>query len=157
MLIRRTAPLRTVVRMDITSRQVELVETSAETIDPLLEGFAAAFYARLFTEHPGLRPMFTADPGSQAKKLAAELRRIVSALRDPDRFTRQVRTLGERHRAYGVVPAHYEAVGAVLIATFVDVLGPAFTPELQEAWTVAYGAVAALMIEASAVTEPALA
>ena len=142
--------------MDITPRQIELVETSAATIDPLLDGFAAAFYARLFTEHPGLRPMFTTDPGGQASKLAAELRRIVSALRDPDRFRRQVRTLGERHRAYGVEPHHYDVVGAVIIATFIDLLGPAFTPELQEAWTVAYGQIAALMIEASAMAEPAL-
>ena len=156
MLIRSRGALGTVVRMEITPRQIELVETSATAIDPLLEGFAAAFYARLFTEHPEVRPMFATDPGAQAGKLATELRRIVSALRDPERFSRQVRTLGDRHRRYGVVPHHYDVVGAVLIATFIDVLGPAFTPELQDAWTAAYGEIAALMIEASELAEPAL-
>ncbi len=127
--------------MEITQQQIELVESSAAAVDPVLEGFAAAFYARLFSQHPGLRPMFLEDPGAQATKLAAELRRIVSALRDPERFARQVRTLGERHLRYGVVASHYDVVGWVLIATFADVLGPAFTPELEAAWTVAYAQV----------------
>lgn len=143
--------------MEITERQIELVETSAAALDPLLDGFAAAFYARLFTRHPGVRPMFVGDPDVQAKKLATELRRIVSALRDPERFARQVRALGERHRRYGAVAGHYEAVGAVLIDTFTDVLGPQFTPELRAAWTAAYTHVAAQMLEAGQPAgEPAL-
>lgn len=141
--------------MEITPRQVDLVESSAEALDPLLEGFAAAFYARLFTQYPGLRPMFTSDTGAQSGRLAAELRRIVSALRDPERFARQVRTLGSRHRTYGVVPAHYDVVGAVLIETFQDQLGDTFTPELQAAWTVAYAHIAAQMVAASAEPVPA--
>lgn len=143
--------------MEITQQQIELVETSAATVDPVLEGFAAAFYARLFSQHPEVRPMFQADPGAQAAKLATELRRIVSALRDPERFARQVRTLGERHLRYGVEASHYDVVGSVLIATFVDVLGPAFTPELEAAWTAAYGQVAATMLEASEAAAAAVA
>ena len=135
--------------MEITQQQIELVESSAAAVDPVLEGFAAAFYARLFSQHPEVRPMFQADPGAQAAKLATELRRIVSALRDPERFARQVRTLGERHLRYGVEASHYDVVGSVLIATFLDVLGPDFTPELEAAWTAAYGHVAATMLEAS--------
>ena len=146
---------RTVGGMEITPRQVDLVQSSAEALDPLLEGFAAAFYARLFSQHPGLRPMFLSETGVQSGRLAAELRRIVSALRDPERFARQVRTLGSRHQANGVVPAHYDVVGAVLIETFRDQLGDAFSPELQAAWTVAYAHVAALMVAASAEPVPA--
>ncbi len=40
------------------------------------------------------------------------------------------------------------AAGAVLLATFADQLGDAFTPELHDAWAAAYGTIAALMIEA---------
>ncbi len=139
----------TIGRMDITPRQVELVEQSAAAVDDILDDFAAAFYARLFTEHPSVRHMFHDDPGVQAAKLATELRRIVSALRDPDRFARQVRTLGERHGRYGVQAGHYDVVGATLLATFADSLGDAFTPELREAWGAAYGLVASLMMRAS--------
>jgi hemoglobin-like flavoprotein len=44
-------------------------------------------------------------------------------------------------------PAHYPAVGAVLLATVVDQLGDAFTPELHDAWAAAYDTIAASMIE----------
>ena len=146
--MRPVAPVGTVVRMTITARQIELVRTSAAAVDAALEPFAAAFYRRLFTEHPAVRPLFPEDTAEQAAKLAAELRRIVGALESPARFERQVRTLGERHVRYGAEPPHYEAVGQVLLATFADQLGEAFTPELHDAWAAAYGTIAALMIDA---------
>jgi hemoglobin-like flavoprotein len=133
----------------------DLVQSSAEALDPHLDGFAAAFYARLFAQHPGVRQMFHVDPGVQFARLATELRRIVSALRDPDRFVRQVRTLGRRHHGYGVVPAHYDVVGAVLVETFEDQLGAAFTADLRAAWTVAYAHIAAQMVAAGAEPVPA--
>jgi nitric oxide dioxygenase len=134
--------------MTITPRQIDLVQESAAAVDHILEPFTAAFYGQLFQEYPSLRPMFTADPAEQASKVAAELRRIVGALLEPERFSKQVRSLGARHHAYGAQPAHYTAMGGVLLATFVDQLGDAFTPELHDAWAAAYGTIAALMIEA---------
>jgi len=134
--------------MTITPAQIDLVQQSAAAVDPVLEPFAVAFYDRLFREHPAVRPMFPTDPEVQATKLAGELRRIVGALLAPERFAKQVRSLGARHQAYGAQPAHYAAVGSVLLATFADQLGDAFTPELHDAWAAAYGTIAALMIEA---------
>ena len=46
---------------------------------------------------------------------------------------------------YGVVPAHYDLVGDMLIKTLKDALGPDFTPEVQKAWTDVYGIVSATM------------
>ena len=134
--------------MTITRAQVDLVQQSAAAVDHVLEPFTAAFYDRLFREHPALRPMFPADPAEQAAKVAAELRRIVGALLEPERFTKQVRSLGARHHGYGAQPAHYAAMGVALLATFADQLGDAFTPELHDAWAAAFGTIAALMIEA---------
>jgi len=136
--------------MPITSRQVDLVCDSAAAVDGILEDFAAAFYARLFRVRPDFQHMFSTDPEVQARKLAIELRRIVSALRDPDRFQRQVRTLGARHGQYGVEAEHYDATGQVLLDTFEQELGAAFTPELHDAWAAAWGAIAAVMLDASA-------
>jgi hemoglobin-like flavoprotein len=134
--------------MTITERQIDLVRSSAAAVDAALEPFAAAFYTKLFARHPDVRPLFPEDTREQADKLAAELRRIVAALQAPARFEKQVRTLGERHVRYGAEPAHYDAVGAVLLETFADQLGERFTPELREAWAAAYFTIAALMIEA---------
>jgi hemoglobin-like flavoprotein len=136
--------------MPITSRQVDLVCDSAAAVDDILEDFAAAFYTRLFRVRPDFQPMFSTDPVVQAGKLAMELRRIVSALRDPVRFQRQVRTLGARHGQYGVEAEHYEATGQVLLETFEQELGAVFTPELHDAWAAAWGTIAAVMLEAGA-------
>jgi hemoglobin-like flavoprotein len=134
--------------MTITERQVDLVRNSAAAIDGVLEDFTATFYARLFELHPALRPLFSSRPEEQAAKVATELRRIISALEDPARFERQVRTLGGRHAQYGAEPEHYQAMGVVLLSTFHDVLGEAFTQELHDAWAAAWTTIAALMIEA---------
>ena len=135
--------------MPITSHQVDLVCDSAAAVDDILEDFAAAFYTRLFRERPDFQPMFSTDPAVQASKLAIELRRIVSALRDPIRFQRQVRTLGARHGQYGVKAEHYDATGQVLLDTFEQELGEAFTPELHDAWAAAWLTIAAVMLAAS--------
>ena len=136
--------------MTITPRQVDLVCESAAAVDVILEPFAAAFYTRLFERRPDIRRLFTSDPQVQAQKLAAEPRRIVSALRDPDRFRRQVRTLGARRARYGAEAEHYDAVGAVLLDTFHAELGAAFTAQLHDAWAAAWATIAADMLAASA-------
>jgi hemoglobin-like flavoprotein len=91
--------------MTITPRQIDLVQESAAAVDHVLEPFAAAFYDRLFRDHPAVRPMFPTDTAVEATKLPAELRRIVGALLAPERFATQVRKLGARHQAYGAQPA----------------------------------------------------
>ena len=66
-----------------------------------------------------------------------------------------MRTLGRRHRGDGVVPAHDDVVGAVLVGTSEDQLGAAFTAELRAARTVPYAHVAAQMVTAGAEPVPA--
>ena len=53
--------------------------------------------------------------------------------------------LGERHVAYGVLREHYAPAGAVLLAALEEVLGAAFTTELRDAWSDAYGLISAIM------------
>jgi hemoglobin-like flavoprotein len=135
--------------MPITPRQVDLVSESAAAVDDILEPFTATFYARLFELRPDIQQLFSSDPAVQAGKVAAELRRIVAALHHPARFQRQVRTLGARHAEYGAEAEHYEAMGQVLLATFHQELGEAFTPELHDAWAAAWDTIAAVMLDAS--------
>jgi hemoglobin-like flavoprotein len=55
--------------------------------------------------------------------------------------------LGTRHVKYGTLPQHYPIVGSVLLKTFAQILGNAWTPEVRQAWVDAYGAVTKLMLE----------
>jgi hypothetical protein len=58
--------------------------------------------------------------------------------------------LGRRHEDYGVKPEHHEPVGAALLWTLEQGLGPDFTPPVKEAWTGAYLLLAGVMQDAAA-------
>jgi hemoglobin-like flavoprotein len=62
-----------------------------------------------------------------------------------DKVAAAVQALGKRHIGYGVKPADYQTVGAALITALEQGLGPAFTPEVRQAWLACYAAVAAEM------------
>ena len=56
-----------------------------------------------------------------------------------------LRALARRHDRYGVREEHYASVGAALLWTLEQGLGPDFTPEVQEAWATAYGLLSSAM------------
>ncbi len=114
---------------------------------PHARDVAAAFYANLFAAAPQLRPLFGGDMQEQGRKLMAVLGLAVSGLTNLPALLPTVRALGERHRGYGVEPAHYGIVGAALIQTLEEGFGDAFSPELREAWAAAYAILAGVMCE----------
>lgn len=62
-----------------------------------------------------------------------------------DAIAPAVADLGKRHASYGVKPEHYQTVGAALLWTLEQGLGPEFTPLVREAWTSAYLLLAEMM------------
>src|SRR5215470_17093987 len=128
--------------------QIELLETSFQTIAPRGEAFVTAFYDRLFTHFPQTRAFFAStDMKEQRKKLLGALALVIQNLRKPEVLTSALQGLGQRHVAYGVRPEHYPIVGAVLLDTFAAFLGERWTPVRRDAWTEAYQAVCALMLQ----------
>jgi len=134
------------------SLQIDVLETSFQEIAPQGEAFVAEFYERLFAQFPETRAFFTTtDMKEQKKKLLGALVLVIQNLRRPDVLAPALKGLGQRHAAYGVRPEHYPIVGAVLLDTFAAFLGERWTPELRDAWTQAYQAVCALMLESDPV------
>ena len=132
--------------------QIELLESSFQTLAPQGEEFVAAFYERLFTQFPQTRAFFTStDMKEQKKKLLGALALVIQNLRKPEVLTSALKGLGQRHVAYGVRPEHYPIVGAVLLETFADVLGDRWTPAYHDAWADAYEAICAIMLEGASV------
>ncbi len=132
--------------------QIELLETSFQTIAPCGEAFVTDFYERLFTRFPQTRAFFAStDMKEQRKKLLGALALVIQNLRKPEVLTSALKGLGQRHVKYGVLPEHYPIVGAILLETFADFLGELWTPTYHDAWAEAYEAVCAIMLEGASV------
>lgn len=127
---------------------VSLLRTSFDLIAPRKDEFAEAFYRRLFEKYPETRQFFaTTDMTTQARALAATLAVVVAGVEKGEDLTPALKSLGGRHKTYGVLPEHYPIVGEILIETFQKELGPQWLPAYQDAWLQAYEIIAKTMAD----------
>ena len=119
-------------------RQAQLIRESFAKIEPRAAIAALMFYQRLFTLDPSLRPLFQRDIEQQGVKLMQALRFAVATLDNPRELQPVLESLGRRHVYYGVEDRHYVTVGIALMDALEYLLGPAFTPEVKEAWLAIY-------------------
>ncbi|MGZ3290904.1 MAG: globin family protein [Xanthobacteraceae bacterium] len=126
--------------------QVKLVQESFARVAPISETAAVLFYDRLFEIAPTVRAMFPADMTEQRKKLMAMLAAVVNGLANLDSILPAASALAKRHVAYGAKPEHYPVVGSALLWTLEKGLGEAWTSDVADAWTAAYGTLAGYMI-----------
>ena len=134
----------------MTPQDVEAVQSSWKSVVPIKEQAAGLFYGKLFELDPTLRPLFKGDLSEQGRKLMAMLNTVILGLTQLETIVPAAQALAKRHVGYGVKPEHYQTVGAALIWTLQQGLGPAFTPEVQGAWVRTYGALSQVMIDAAA-------
>jgi hemoglobin-like flavoprotein len=133
----------------MNSRQVSLVQSSFSQIEPVGDKVTDLFYARVFAQHPELRPLFPKDMAQQKAKLMAMLAFIVESLMMLDALIPALQQLGERHKGYGVHPEYYQPLGAALIWSLEQTLGDEFTPEMRRAWNGVYTMMANTMLRAA--------
>ncbi len=129
---------------------IALLQHSFEKLSVDPEETALLFYARLFELDPSLRPMFKGDLTEQKQKLMHMLTVVVRGLKRLDQLAPAVQQLGRKHGGYGVQASHYQTVGAALLWTLEQGLGPDFTPEVKAAWVAAYTILATTMQAAAA-------
>lgn len=129
----------------MTPDQITLVETSFAHALPVADVVATLFYNRLFEIAPEVRALFSEDMREQRRNLMQMLNVTVHGLSNLDRLVPMVEALGRRHAGYGVQATHYQVVGAALLWTLDHSLGALFTPEVEDAWTVAYTLLAGTM------------
>ena len=126
---------------------VALLKESFALIASCKEEFAHSFYQRLFATYPQTRQLFArTDMKKQESSLAATLAVVVASIERGDELTPTLQSLGEKHKTYGALPDHYPLVGGILLDTFKEYLGPAFTPEVEQAWIDAYTLISAQML-----------
>lgn len=134
----------------MTPQQVDLVQESFRQVVPIKEKAAEIFYARLWETDPSTIPLFAkSDMALQGQKLMAALAMVVSSLKQPEKVIPVAKDMAKRHLTYGVTKAQYGSVGAALLWTLGQGLGPAFTSEVEQAWTAAYTLLSTVMTEAA--------
>ena len=126
--------------------QIKLVQDSFAKVAPISEQAAVLFYGRLFEVAPSVRTMFPDDMTEQRKKLMATLAVVVGGLTNLEAVLPAASALAKRHVSYGAKPEHYPVVGGALLWTLEKGLGDAWTPDVAEAWTAAYGTLSGYMI-----------
>ena len=130
----------------LTETQKHLVQESFQTIVPIADDAAQLFYGRLFALDPSLQHMFRGDMKEQRKKLMATLAVVVNGLSNLESVLPAASALAKRHVSYGARPEHYPVVGGALLWTLEKGLGEAWTSDVAEAWTAAYGTLSGYMI-----------
>lgn len=130
----------------MTPEQVKLVQGSFSKVVPMAGQAAELFYDRLFEIAPSVKPLFKGDLAEQKKKLIAMLATVVNGLDKLDTILPAASSLAKRHVGYGAQPEHYPVVGEALLWTLEKGLGEAWTPEVEDAWTEAYGTLSGFMI-----------
>jgi hemoglobin-like flavoprotein len=130
---------------------VELLRSSFALVVEREPEVTSRFYDVLFRKYPQAEPLFGRRTRAEQERMLRDmLVAIVDHLEDAAWLKSQLAALGQKHAGYGVRPEMYDWVGASLLETLAAVTQDAWTSELEQAWTDAYGAVASLMQSATA-------
>lgn len=134
----------------MNDNQITLIQESFAKVVPIKDAAAEIFYSDLFETAPEVKPYFAnSDMKEQGTKLMATLGVVVNGLRDLDKIVPVAQELAVKHVDYGVKAEDYDKVGASLLRTLEKGLGEAFTPDVKEAWTTAYGTLSSVMKDAA--------
>ncbi|MDJ0395305.1 FAD-binding oxidoreductase [Rhodococcus sp. G-MC3] len=136
------------------ARAISLVRTTFKAVAAVEGGpgkLTRSFYAILFARNPGVRDFFPASMEVQRDKLVTAIAYAIDQLEDLDRLLPFLGQLGRDHRKYGIVDAHYAAVGDALITALEQFAGnEIWTEEVDSAWREVIAVMAGTMIEAAA-------
>ncbi len=88
--------------------------------------------------------------GKQQQALAMAVLAYAEHIANPGVLLPELERIGHKHVSLDIRPEHYPIVGNHLLASIKEVLGDAATPEILEAWELAYQELADLMIKLEA-------
>jgi hemoglobin-like flavoprotein len=129
----------------MTPEQIQLVRNTFDALWPVRRKLAETFYRRFFELAPDSRRLFPDDMERQQLKLMDSLAAIVGALDKREIFQAVISHSARQHAQFGAATPHFVAFGQALIWGLQQQLGPAFTPEVEQAWTTLYDAVQSRM------------
>lgn len=132
----------------MTNEQKQLVKGTVPVLREHGVLLTTHFYNRMFQYNPELKNMFNMGNQQNSKQqtaLAMAVLAYAEHIEDPSVLLPVVDNIGHKHTSLDIRPEHYTIVGNHLIASIQEVLGETASPELLEAWTIAYNQLASLM------------
>lgn len=134
----------------LSRRHIELVKSTV----PLLEGAGPAvtdhFYQRLFRDNPEVLNIFNLSnqaSGRQQFALFSAIAAYAKHLDNPEVLTAAVERINQKHSSLNILSEHYPIVGHHLLETLRELVPDQFTPEIEEAWGLAYQQLAEIFIQ----------
>ena len=132
---------------------IQLLQQSFQALAPHGDRLVVSFYTRLFERFPGVRTMFPTDMTAQRKKLLDTLATVIDGLAAPGAVRDQLRALGQRHTGYGARPEHYPVVCDCLVDSMREVVGAAWTDQLEFEWKHALELISRIMLDGASASE----
>ncbi|KAK0611418.1 globin-like protein [Immersiella caudata] len=132
-----------------TADQIAIVKATVPVLKEHGETITKVFYHNLIGENPVLRNVFSKtsqDTLRQPRALANAVLAYATYIDDLPKLAAAVERIAHKHVSLQVSPEQYDIVGQYLIQAIGQVLGDAATPPIVDAWTAAYGALAAVFI-----------
>ncbi|WP_413039180.1 globin domain-containing protein [Roseofilum sp. Belize BBD 4] len=133
---------------------IDIVKATTPVVKEYGTQITQRMYEIAFEERPDIRRFFEntwmkdIEAGrKQARKLAASVYAYAQHIDQLDELSKAVERIAHVHVNSKILPETYPVIGECLIAAMKDVLGEAATPEILEAWTEAYGALADIFIQ----------
>ncbi|MDA9556924.1 NO-inducible flavohemoprotein [Vibrio sp.] len=133
----------------LTAQHIETVKSTIPVIEQGGVAITDHFYNRVFTHHPELKNVFNMshqETGTQRVALFEAILAYAKNIDDLSPLKSAVERIAHKHTSFHIQPEHYAVVGHNLIETFRELLGDAFTPDIEEAWGQAYQVLADIFI-----------
>lgn len=137
----------------ITADQMARVKATAPVLAEHGATITKHFYQRMFARHPELKNLFNQThqkTGTQPETLAKAVYAYAANIDNLGALGGAVSRISHKHASLNIRPEHYPIVGENLLASIVEVLGDAVDADTLEAWRVAYGQLAQILIGAEA-------
>ncbi|MBV1877995.1 MAG: NO-inducible flavohemoprotein [Pseudomonadales bacterium] len=130
---------------------VKIIKATVPALQIHANAITEHFYPLLFAQHPDVLPYFNQTnqaKGTQPKALANAVLAYGANIDQLGNITDSVTKIVQKHVSLDIAPEQYEAVGACLLQAIKATLGAAATDEIINAWALAYGQLAAILIKA---------
>lgn len=133
----------------LSPRQIELIKATEPALVEHGTTITKVFYKNMLSAHPELNNVFNIPNqrnGHQQRSLAGALFAYAANINNLGALGPAVELICQKHASLYIQPDQYHIVGKHLIEAMGEVLGDALTPEIKQAWAVAYWQLAEIMI-----------